>query len=505
MRRVLTIAVSLAFFGSVVGFSAVAGAVDRCVKVAVPERGGEKSSIDPAVNVNQGDFMNVNALYEPIVQLDDNLTPQPWLAESWESNGDATEWTFHIRKGVKFHDGSPLTAADVVSTYRRVLDPVSGVAAKELTFIKPENVTAKDDYTVVFKPDSATVELPLLIANKFAYISKKGVTAEDLAKKSYGTGPFEIENFIPSDPTVTLKANPDYWRTGLPKAPCVEISAISEAFARTTALISGEIDVAATIDVTTLSMLQSNPDVTIDKSSQGLIVDLAMWTDTPPFDDARVRQAMKLVVDRQAMLDTVYLGYGYLGNDNPIPLNSTDAFRNDPIPQDIDKAKALLAEAGHPDGISVDLYTGDIIGGAVNFAQAYQQMAAKAGIKVNIIKSPADSYWDEIWLKKPFVTSYWGVRPAGTAFAIAYRGSAKYNETHWHNKDFDDLLDKASSTVDGKQRTELYKQAGALLSSDGGMIFPAFVGILSASRKTCSGFRPPADANRPDLSTVHCE
>lgn len=482
-----------------------AQAADRCVKFAVPERGGEASSIDPTVAVTQGDFFNVGALYEPIVWIDNNLEAQPLLAESWESNDAATVWTFHLRHGVKFHDGSEMTAKDVVWTYRRVLDPKTGVAAKELAFVGPDDVTAVDDYTVRFSIKAPLAEFPLLIGNKFAYISKAGVGAEELAKKSYGTGPFMMDNFNPGEPVATFKANPQYWQAGLPKAPCIELSAIPETVARAAAISTGQIDVATNMEPTVFEMLKVNPNVQLVPAARGTLLTLSMFVDTPPFDDARVREALKLVVDRQVILDTVLLGYGFLANDNPIALTSGDAYRSDPIPRDVAKAKQLLAEAGHPNGITVDLYTASIAAGTINLAQAYQQMAAEAGITVNVQTAPAETYWDDVWLKKPFVVSVWGARPTASALAIAYRSDAKYNETHWHNTDFDALLDKANSTLDAGERRKLYQQANQLLAEDGGVVAPVFATLVAAMRTSCSGFTPHSDWNRVDLKNLQCQ
>jgi peptide/nickel transport system substrate-binding protein len=485
--------------------SATAKAEDRCIRFAVPERGGESSSIDPTVAVNQGDFFNVGALYEPIVWIDNNLEAKPLLAESWEANPEATVWTFHLKKGVKFHDGTEMTAKDVVWTYQRVLHPETGVAAKELSFVKPEDVVAVDDYTVKFSIASPLAEFPLLIGNKFAYISKAGVGAEELAKRSYGTGAFMAENFNPSDPVAHFVAFKDYWEAGYPKAPCIDLTSIPETVARAAAISTGEVDVATNMDPSVFSMLEANPDVKLVPAARGTLLVLAMFVDTKPFDDPRVRQALKLVVDRQAILDTVLLGYGFLANDNPIALTSQDAYRSDAIPRDVEKAKALLAEAGYPNGITVDLYTASIAAGTVNLAQAYQQMAADAGITVNVNVAPAETYWDDVWLTRPFVVSAWGARPTGSALAIAYRSDAKYNETHWKNLEFDALLDKANSTLDPEERRKLYQAANKLIAEDGGVVAPVFATLIAAVRSNCDGFTPHSDWNRTDVKSLHCK
>ena len=172
---------------------------------------------------------------------------------------------------------------------------------------------------------------------------------------------------------------------------------------------------------------------------------------------------------------------------------------------DVAKAKQLLAEAGHPDGISVDLHAADLMPGTMAMVQAYQQMASQAGIKVNIINDAPGEYWDTIWLKQPFAVSNWGLRTTPAALAVAYRKSSKWNETHFFKDDYDALLDKAATTLDPVARRKLYQEAGRMIAEDGGVIIPMFVNIVAATRKGCSGYTPPADHNRPDFSQVACE
>lgn len=504
MGRQLTLAI--ASLAVCIGLgNSQANASEACVRITAAEWAGENMSIDPAVNLNQSDYVHVNSIYEPLVWIDEKFQPQPFLATSWESNDDSTIWTFHLREGVKFHDGSGFDAGDVVHTYRRVLDPNGGVAANELTFVKPEGVTAKDEYTVEFKLETPVVELPTLIGNKFAYISAEGSTAESLARHGNGTGPFMLREFSPGGPKTVLERNPNYWQSGLPKAPCLEFSGITEALPRAEAVKAGDVDVALVVDPATIPNLQTSPTVKLAQAEGGTFLNLSMWVDTPPFDDARIRAAMKLVIDRQAIVDTALLGFGIAGNDSPIPPNSPDTYRTDTIPRDVEKAKALLAEAGHSDGLAVDLYTADHWPGVAAMVQAYQQMAAEAGIKVNIINTPASSYWDVIWLKKPFITSYWSPRATSAMLSTVFRKNAKYNETHWYRDDFDALLDKADATRDPQERRRLYQEAQRMLADEGGMIIPAFTSIVSALRSQCSGYKPHPDQNRYDFKQVACQ
>jgi peptide/nickel transport system substrate-binding protein len=485
--------------------SSGATAQDKCLRVIGTDWASEQQSVDPLINNNVADLMRLTTIYEKLVELDNGYQPIPVLAESWESDPEGSVWTFHLRHGVKWHDGRDFTAKDVVWTFKRVLDPTldSGAAAT-LGMLDPAKIEAVDDHTVRFTTKSPTVELPIMLSNKYTAIVPDGIDRETMQKKPVGTGPYMVDSFVPG-PNFVAKRNANYWKPGLPKAPCIELSGITESVARAAALQSGQADLLIFLEPAATATLAADPNVTILKSPGGSVMTLSMWVDTPPFDKLQVRQAMKLVVDRQKMVDAGLLGNGAPGNDNPVAPTSPDAYRSDIIPRDVEKAKQLLAEAGYADGLSVDLYTSDSIATMVPIAQLYQQMAADAGIKVNIIMSPADSYWNEIWLKRPFITSNWGGRPTAEGLSIAYLSKAQFPETHWYRSDYDDLITKANGTVDPDARRKLFQEAQRLLSEEGGVIVPAFASVVAAMRKGCSGYEPNNNVNNNDFSALGCE
>jgi peptide/nickel transport system substrate-binding protein len=212
---------------------------------------------------------------------------------------------------------------------------------------------------------------------------------------------------------------------------------------------------------------------------------------------------LKAAVDRQAMIDTVLLGFGEAGADNPVPLKSPASYTKEAPKQDIELAKKLLAEAGHPDGLKIDLYTAEGVPGMVRMAQAFAEMAKPAGFDINVVVTPAESFWDNVWLKKPMVTSAWSMRPPGEGLAVAYTQSAKWKETHWERPDYDALLLKANTTVDEAERIKVHQAVGKLLADEGGVIIPMFVHQVLALRKGCTGYTPRAqnfNLNFEDLS-----
>lgn len=494
---------ALLVWGGAAPANAAAG--DECIKIVGYEWSGEKQSMDPADMHSGDDAYHVFSVYDRLLGVDSNFKVKPELAESWESSEGGKVWTFHLREGVKFHDGSDFGADDVVYTFQRILDPeLASGGAPLLSFIKPEGIVAVDSHTVEFRTEEPVVELPLLITNKFTNIVPAGKKHNELRLHGVGTGPFVQEEFEPNAPVRILRRNDNWWG-GAVKPECLRITVIQEPVASVSAIKSGEVDVLLNVDPSTIPAVKDDENVELVTTAASNSMTLSMWVDTPPFDDPRVREAMKLLVDRDAMVNTVLLGFGEAGNDNPVPLGSPFAYTTAAPKQDLERAKALLAEAGHGDGLEIDLYTGEGVPGMINMAQVYAQMAADAGIKVNVNVTPADSYWDDVWLKYPFVNSAWSMRAPATGLAIAYTKDAKWNETHWYRDDYDALLNKASVTVDADERAGLYKQAQQLLAEEGGVIIPMFIHQVGALRKGCSGFVPHVNNQYLDFENIECE
>jgi peptide/nickel transport system substrate-binding protein len=499
-------AAAAAFCALIAIHTGPAGAQEKCARVAVSEWNAETLTPDPAVLLSLADAYHARMVYEPLVDADDAMQPVPVLAESWETNADGSEWVFHLRQGVKFHDGSPLTADDVVYTFKRLLDPATGSpGAGELAGLKGENFAAADANTVKVTLAAPIVELPSLLATKHGLVVKNGASTEQIRLHPNGTGAFALETLTPGQLKTVFKANPHYWRAGLPKSPCIELFGITEPVARVAAIQSGNTDVVTVVDPSTVPTLKSDPTITLTQAKGGSALTIGMFIDTAPFTDVRVRQALKLVIDRQALVDTALLGFGIPGNDNPILPNSPDAYTTAVPQRDVAKAKALLAEAGYPDGLTLDLQTSELYPGQMQMTQAYQQMAAEAGVKVNLIVSPAGEYWDNVWLKQPFAISNWGMRPTAIALAVAYRKDAKWNETHWFRDDYDALLDKAAQTLDPAARRKLYQEAQRMIAEEGGVIIPVFSATVAATRQGCSGYTPSADHNRPNFTNIVCQ
>ena len=481
-------------------------AAAECFTVGLAENSGEKLNLDPARNLGMDNAVYVNSIYDSLVDLDNSFGLLPRLATSWKSNADATQWTFKLREGVKFHDGSDFDSADVVYTFKRLLDKkVGSPGLKQLAVLETARIEAVDAHTVRFTTDKPVAQLPLSIKNRFTLIVPEGATTEGMESHAIGTGAFTIKDFDKSAPFNIITRNPNYWAPGLPKAECIKVISVLDPIARAAALMTKEADMTPSIDPRLLPVLRKNKDITLLVSpGGGSSRNLTMQIDTPPFDDIRVRQAIKLIVDRQAVVDGPFMGAGEVGNDNPIPLSSDLAYTNVAPKQDIAKAKQLLAEAGYADGLELELYVHATGTGYLGVAQAFVPMAAEAGVTVKIKQVPGNAFWSETWLKVPFSVTSWSARPPGTALAVAYRKGAKWNETHWYRDDYDALLDRAEATLDDEERIALWKQAQKMLTEEGGAVFVAFYKHVAAIRNDCSGYAPHATLFYADFREVTC-
>ena len=210
-----------------------AAAGDECVKILGYEWSGEKQSMDPADMHSGDDAYHTFAVYNRLVDIDDNFNVLPELATEWKVSDDGLTWTFKLRQGVKFHSGKDFSSADVVYTFKRLLDEKTGSGARAvLEFIDSDGIKAVDATTVTFTTKKPVVELPVLITNKFTNIVADGAKQAELRLKGDGTGPFMQEEFTPNAPVRILRKNPNYWDAGKPKAECLRITVAQEEIGR---------------------------------------------------------------------------------------------------------------------------------------------------------------------------------------------------------------------------------------------------------------------------------
>lgn len=483
----------------------------KCVTIAGAESSGSKLNLDPANQPSSQSALYVDATHDRLLTKDNNFRVGPSLATSYRSNASGTEWVFQLRHDVKFQDGKPFTSADVVYTYRRLLDPKSNSESLSSfsQFLTPKGIQPVGKYAVKFIAKEPTAELPMLITTKNTWIVQDGASTADIKSGGAGTGPFIPVGFRPVQRAHQFKRNPSYWRTGYPKAACLTFLVVQESASANAAIETGQVDVLQSADPSTADTLKSNPNINLLVSPPGTAITLAMQIDKPPYNDVRVRRALKAVVNRQQMVDTALFGYGAAGDDNPTPPTSPDAWRPQAPQQDIAGAKRLLQQAGYGPGhpLKVTLYSGAYIPGALQVAQLYKQMAAQAGIQINLITTPASTYFSTTWPQQVFRGSAWGARPPGVSLPLEYTGRPPLdgnNDSNWKNAAFDALLKKAPRTLDAAARQAIYQQAEKMLTLDGGVITPVFSKTIAAVRKNCTGYALNVDVTQYDFASLTC-
>jgi len=444
---------------------------------------GGKESLDP-ISANR--FYEVNDMvYSRLVRQDDNGEPAAELATAWTTNDTATEWTITLRSGVTFHDGSTFDAADVKYTLERIKDPtLESPLASVLDFIERVDIVDMSKVRIVLSKPHAG--LPLLLLDYRVRMIPEGAGAS-IAKTGIGTGPFKVQSYDPEGKTV-LVANNNYWE-GRPKLDKVEFTAIPDSEARNQAMLAGQLSYN-TLTLDQIPQFKDKPAFKVQNYPAGGWFGLVFRTDTAPFNDARVRKAIRIPVDRAEMMKLmVGEGNGATGCDQPVKAN--DPFRAQiDCPPDSETAKKLLAEAGYPNGIDIEVHTADLEPGMVRFAEVYQQQVAKAGIRVKLKLAPSDGYWDDVWMKVPAAVTSWSARPADQILNEAYRKGSKWNESYYANPAYDQILDKARATLDLSAARALYQKAQRILFEDGGTFIPYQQNGLRVLTEDVQGIKP---------------
>jgi peptide/nickel transport system substrate-binding protein len=431
------------------------------------------------------------AIAEPLVWVGADGVPRPQLLKSWEFNDDASVWTFYLQEGVTFNNGEPFGADDVIWNIEHWLDPDTGAsAAAKLDMLTPEGIEKVDDLTIKFTLDRPNADFLLAFYDYPTMIAPEGGWTDFYSgdpADAIGTGPFMLEEYLP-DERFVLVANPNYWQLGadgepLPYVDKVIVTAGWDDAARLAAIVGDEIDILTNPGDGILAELEKYPDqINVDWYARWS-APMVVRVDTAPFDDPRVVQALKLVQDRDKIQELV-LPTGVVGYDHWI--DSSDASYcpdtdTDGRPQDIEAAKALLAEAGYADGLDLELAIpdGDF---RTDLAQVYKEQAALAGINIELNILPSSAFWDQ-WQSWPFSVTGWNGRlPATANIGLAMRCEAAWTESFYCNEEFDELLNQVEATADVGKRQDLYCQIQKMMQDEGPYLLPLWVAQYGASQ-----------------------
>ncbi|MHA3978995.1 ABC transporter substrate-binding protein [Halovulum sp. GXIMD14794] len=456
------------------------------------------SVLNPMLTRLNSEYMLSEMLYSGLTTLGGDMSAQPDLATEWSANDDATEWRFTLREDAVFSNGKPVTSADVAASFTKLLDPETGApGSRNLGPI--ESVTADGDFAVVIRTATPYADLPVALSYPTAKVIPAEIATgdfESLATTPVGSGPFRLAEFLP-DQKVVLEKNPDYFIPEQPYLDGVEILTFPDAAGASAAMLAGEVDLLLEVQPTDFDRISAAPGVTGLRTPSGRFLDIVMDCTQAPFDDHRVREALSLTLDRQAIVELVAEGYGTPGNDTPV--NSAYRYYSEAElkPFDPERSKELLAEAGYPDGIELELVASVKPDYRASLAVVVREMARAGGFDISVQTMDHSTYLDQVWKKGRFYVGYYNMQPTeGTIFNLLFTSDASWNETKWNNAEFDALVAKADQTTDSDARAELYAQAQAMMREEVPALVPCFFDLLGAQSEHVVGYsQHPRGAN----------
>ncbi len=445
--------------------------------------GSAADTLDPARGTGITDYTRAEMFYNGLTRLDGKLVTQMVLAESID-NESALSWTIKLRKDVCFHDGKPLTSADVVYSLLRHKHPATGSQAKAVAE-QFEEVKATGTHEVRITLTSPNADLPVILGTSHFLIIKEGTT--DFAT-AIGTGPYKCKEFKPGTRSVAVR-NDEYWKPGRPYLDEIEFISIPDEASRVNALLSREVDIISSVNPRSAQRINATGGYAVIASKFGQYTDLVMRDELGPTRNPDFVQAMKYLLDREQMRTAVFRGFAVLGNDQPLPPNHRFHFAGLPQrPYDPEKAKFHLRKAGLT-GATLPIVASVAAGGSIDMAQLLQLSAQKIGLTLDIKRMPAEGYWTKHWMKHPLGFGNVNPRPsADMMFTLFFKSNAPWNESGWKNERFDQLLLAARAQTDETKRKQLYADMQVLVHEHCGIGIPLFKSTVDACNTRIKGY-----------------
>jgi glutathione transport system substrate-binding protein len=464
---------------------------------------GSVSSLDPDNIPDTNAISATRGMYEMLVKFDENQEIVPGLAESWEVSDDSLTYTFHLREGIKFHDGTDFNAQAVVANYERVVDVDNNLRTRRTfvttkdgeEFYRCASVEATDDYTVVF----TLAEAYATFINKmtqFCIISPSAIEeyGNDIMYHPCGTGPFVFSEWVEGDHT-TMVRNEEYWGE-LASVDSVTIKEVPEAGTRTAMLQTGEADMIYPTAADQLTVMEDNGDINVHAVTSNIMRYVTLNTNIEALSDVRVRQAMNYAIDKEAYCQVMYSGYGTEAT-SVVPNCILYYEEQTPYEYDLDKAKELLAEAGYEDGFDLTIW-GDNTTQEIKGMTFIKQQLEQIGINVEVVPMDSATVSDKIYVDlEEAEINMWYVNWSASDFSMD--GSLRSllystmcpptsaNTVYYNNEEFDSLLDDALATADTDTLADLYAQAQEIAWNDAVWLFLGNDQLLYSTKSYLSG------------------
>ena len=451
----------------------------------VGTKGDVNDIIDGQHIVAKSDIMRQVTGWEPLMSFSADFVPEYTNGLAKDVTAKAADnFVITLKDGIKFSNGNPVTADDVVYSFTRMLDTDLKVYGGSVLrgLLEVSGITKVDDHTVELKLTQGVSNLKEALCAYVCAIVPVGYERfSGDPTTQIGTGPYMLKEFEVGKQSIHVK-NPNYWDTGKPYFDEVHIIDFADGDALINALLADQIDIAADISSAAVDTVTGTTGYKVLNSSGGSWLTISMAVDQDPFTDVRVRQAMRLIVDRDAMVEQVLSGYGRVANDLYAPLDSAYAKDLPQRKQDLDAAKQLLADAGKS-GMTIDLFAPNDTAGLPEMIQLFAEQAKGAGITVNAQVIDGGTYWGDQYLKRTFAVDYWGTRNFLLQVAAgSLKDTSPYPDDHWPpaGSTFEADYKAALAETDDTKRKLITDKMQKELYDTGGLIIPFFQNLLDA-------------------------
>jgi len=445
--------------------------------------GGATDTLDPNKQLSIPDYSRCTALYSALYETNGDYEPTPLLVEeATAASPDGKVWDLRIRQGAEFHNGKTVSADDLIASMRRLFNPKApGSGAGAIPWVDPNHLRKMDERTVRFNLKQPVATFVDAISSKLLYI----VPVDFDPKKPVGAGPFEYVSFKPGDRSV-FRRFANYWDTPAYADELVVID-IKDPTAQVNALLSGDIDATSGIEISQAEQVTSAGNQLLTAPAR-YFANISMNTLKKPFDDVRVRQAIRLLIDRQAMINQVFSGKGVLGND----LYSRDdpAYASD-LPQreqDLEKARALLKAAAQ-DNLTLEFASSPIGPWSDPMAQVFAEQAKAAGVQVQVRKKDTDTFYSQDYGKAPIQPDSWPNWTYPTVTNLSQLPTSPYNTSNVNNKRFTQLYNQAQRTLDFDARKPILQDMQKIQYDEGAWVIWGWGDSIDALSSKVSGLQ----------------
>lgn len=442
-------------------------------------------TLDPAKGALSTDYSRHNMFYNGLTRYDRLLNPRPELAETIETS-DQILWRVKLRKGVEFHDGKPLTSADVIYSLLRHKLPATASKMKSVAEqIAEVRAAGRDE--VMIRLTGANADLPAILAQSHFLIVRDGT--KDF-RTANGTGPYRCSEFRPGVRTRGVR-NPNYWKHGRPYVDQIELIGIPDEVSRVNALLSGDVHLINAVNPRSTRRIQQARGYGVMSTEAGFYTNLIMRQNELPTGNPHFVLAMKYLFDRALIRRALFRDFAVIANDHPIP-PFHPYYRAD-LPQrpcDPDRAKYHLQKAGLT-GVRLPMFASPAAEGSVDMASVLQEYGARIGLNLAVNRVPSDGYWSTHWMKHPLTFGNTNPRPtADLIFSLFYKSDADWNESGWKNPAFDRLLVEARGEADQARRKQLYGEMQELVYNHCGVGIPVFINLIDGYDRRLKGVYP---------------